>query len=62
MKAELAWYQLLTQKRMFVVLLLGFSSGLPLGLTMTTLQAWFTVENVDLVTIGFLGLVGQPYV
>tara|TARA_R110002110_G_scaffold195770_1_gene405465 strand:- start:84272 stop:85555 length:1284 start_codon:yes stop_codon:yes gene_type:complete len=62
MKAELAWYQLLIQKRMFVVLLLGFSSGLPLGLTMTTLQAWFTVENVDLVTIGFLGLVGQPYV
>jgi len=62
MKTELAWYQLLTQKRMLVVLLLGFSSGLPLGLTMGTLQAWFTIENVDIKTIGFLALVGQPYV
>lgn len=57
-----AWIQLLIQKRMMIVLLLGFASGLPLGLTATTLQAWFTVENVDIVTIGFLGLVGQPYV
>ena len=56
------WYQLLLQKRMLVVLLLGFASGLPLALTATTLQAWFTVEKVDIVTIGFLALVGQPYV
>ncbi len=62
MKTELAWYQILIQKRMLVILLLGFSSGLPLGLTMGTLQAWFTVENVDIKTIGFLALVGQPYV
>ncbi len=56
------WLRLLCQKRMALILLLGFASGLPLGLTGTTLQAWFAMENVDIVTIGFLGLVGQPYV
>ncbi|MBT0728092.1 MFS transporter [Rosenbergiella australiborealis] len=45
-----------------VLLLLGFSSGLPLALTSGTLQAWMTVENVDLKTIGFFSLVGQAYV
>jgi len=44
------------------VLFLGFSSGLPIALTAGTLQAWFTTAGVDLVTIGFLALVGQPYV
>ncbi len=47
---------------MLVVLALGFASGLPLGLTGGALQAWYTVDGVDIVTIGFLGLVGQPYV
>jgi len=45
-----------------VLLLLGFSSGLPLALTSGTLQAWMTVENVDLKTIGFFSMVGQAYV
>lgn len=45
-----------------LILILGFSAGLPLGLTGTTLQAWYTVENVDIVTIGMLALIGQPYV
>ncbi len=43
------------------VLLLGFSSGLPLLLTSGTLQAWLTVEKVDLSTIGLFALVGLPY-
>jgi len=43
------------------VLLLGFSSGLPLALTGGTLQAWMTVEGVDLGTIGIFTLVGLPY-
>src|SRR3972149_2808987 len=47
---------------MLVVLALGFASGLPLGLTGATLQAWYTVEHVDIITIGLLALVGQPYV
>jgi PAT family beta-lactamase induction signal transducer AmpG len=44
-----------------VILILGFASGLPLALTGATLQAWVTVEGVDLATIGLLTLVGIPY-
>ena len=43
------------------VMLLGFSSGLPLALTAGTLQAWLAIEGVDIVTIGWFALVGQPY-
>src|SRR5437899_1040434 len=48
--------------RIFTVMLLGFSSGLTLALTGSTLQAWFTQAGVDLLTIGALTLVGLPYV
>jgi len=43
------------------VLFLGFSSGLPLALSGGTLQAWLTVEDVDIKTIGLFSLVGLPY-
>ncbi len=49
-------------KRLITVLFLGFSSGLPLALTGSTLQAWFTQAGVSLVTIGTLSLIGLPYV
>ena len=48
-------------RKMLIMLLLGFSSGLPLALIGGTLQAWFKTSGVDIVTIGFLALVGQPY-
>ena len=41
--------------------LLGFSSGLPLALSGASLQAWLTVEGVDLATIGLLAMAGTPY-
>jgi PAT family beta-lactamase induction signal transducer AmpG len=48
--------------RMVIVLLMGFSSGLPLGLaTGDTLKAWMTGAGVDLKSIGFFSLVGLPY-
>lgn len=50
-----------TQRKMAAILLLGFSSGLPLFLTSQTLQAWMTVEGVDLATIGMFSLVALPY-
>ncbi len=46
---------------MATVLLFGFSSGIPLALTGSTLQAWMTVEKVDLTVIGIFALVGLPY-
>ena len=47
--------------RLFWVLLLGFSSGIPLALTGTTLQAWMATEKIDLTIIGVFSLVGLPY-
>ena len=48
-------------RRIAVMLPLGFASGLPLALTASTLQAWLTEVNVDLRTIGLFTLVGLPY-
>ncbi len=49
------------EPRVLYVALLGFSSGLPLALTHSTLQAWMNRAGVDLTTIGFFALVGLPY-
>jgi PAT family beta-lactamase induction signal transducer AmpG len=48
-------------RRIGMMLILGFSSGLPLALTGGTLQAWMAVVGVDLRTIGVFSLVGLPY-
>ena len=47
--------------RLSAILVLGFASGLPLALTGQAMQAWLTMDGVDLATIGFFGLVGAPY-
>jgi MFS transporter, PAT family, beta-lactamase induction signal transducer AmpG len=47
--------------RMLVALMMGFSCGLPLMLTMTVLQAWMKAKGVDLSLIGLMSLVGIPY-
>jgi MFS transporter, PAT family, beta-lactamase induction signal transducer AmpG len=47
--------------RLIAVTLLGFASGLPLALTGQAMQAWLSVEGLDVATIGFLSLVGLPY-
>ena len=56
------YLRLFQQPKSAILLILGFASGLPLALTSGTLQAWMTVENIDLKTIGFFSLVGQAYV
>jgi PAT family beta-lactamase induction signal transducer AmpG len=48
--------------RMLTMLLIGYSAGLPLLLTGSTLQAWMTNEGVDLTAIGLVSLLGMPYV
>ena len=53
--------QAFANRRMAVVLLTGFSCGLPLALTGTTLQAWLTSGRVDLTLIGLLTAVTLPY-
>ena len=44
-----------------VIMLLGFSSGLPLALSGETLRVWMADSGVDLGTIGLLALAGLPY-
>ena len=61
---RLSWRDTLTaifSGRMLVALLMGFSSGLPLLLTGSVLQAWLSDGGVDLARIGLFALVGLPY-
>lgn len=49
------------QPRVLVVMFLGFSSGLPLALSGSTLLVWVSESGVSLGTIGLFTLVGTPY-
>jgi len=46
---------------MLVALMMGFSCGMPLLLTISVLQAWMKEEGMDLTAIGMMALVGLPY-
>ncbi len=50
-----------SSRNMLAMLLLGFASGLPLALSTGTLQAWLTVEGINIKTIGYFALAGLPY-
>lgn len=63
-KAPIGWRQVLRslrQRKVLVMLLLGFSSGLPFLLTGNTLGFWLREGGADLATIGFLSWVGIAY-
>ena len=47
--------------RVLIVLFLGFSAGLPLALSGSTLLIWMREAGVNLGTIGLFALVGTPY-
>jgi MFS transporter, PAT family, beta-lactamase induction signal transducer AmpG len=62
--ARRSWTETLAvylKPRVLIVLFLGFSSGLPLALSGSTLLVWMTEAKVDLGTIGLFALVGTPY-
>src|ERR1700722_19212689 len=50
-----------SDRRVLLILPLGFASGLPLLLTFSTLSAWFAKAGVSKATIGAFALVGTPY-
>lgn len=52
-----AWFD----RKLLVMLLLGFSAGLPLPLTGFTLRQWFSEANVPLGQIGLTALIGLSY-
>jgi PAT family beta-lactamase induction signal transducer AmpG len=57
----MAWLTVFRSRRMAVLFVLGFSSGLPLLLTGQTLQAWLTAEGVPLRRIAAVSSVGLAY-
>src|SRR5207302_11407037 len=50
-----------TDRHVLQVLALGFSSGLPLLLTYSTLSAWLATAGIRRATIGAFALVGTAY-
>ncbi len=48
-------------RRLLLILLMGFASGLPLPLTLATLSFWLARVGVDKTAIGLFALVGLPY-
>jgi len=48
-------------KRLLIVFILGFSSGLPLALVSSTLQAWFAESGMSILATGMLSLLGLPF-
>jgi MFS transporter, PAT family, beta-lactamase induction signal transducer AmpG len=48
-------------RRVLLILPLGFASGLPLLLTFSTLSAWLATAGVSRAAIGAFALVGTPY-
>lgn len=49
-------------KRLLIVFILGFSSGLPMALVSSTLQAWFASAGMSVMATGMLSLLSLPYV
>ena len=61
MLGTLDTFKLYTERRLLFVFVMGFASGLPLLLTMGTLQIWLTEVGVSLTAIGLFALTGTPY-
>jgi MFS transporter, PAT family, beta-lactamase induction signal transducer AmpG len=55
------WLKIYGNRRVLCLAGLGFSSGLPLALTASTLQAWLMTDKVGLSIVGVFSLVGLPY-
>ena len=63
-KATANWRDALAvylRPRVLIVLFLGFSAGLPLALSGSTLQVWMRESGVDLGTFGLLPRLSTPY-
>lgn len=57
----MGWLAVFRSRRMAVLFLLGFSSGLPLYLTGNTLQAWLTTVGLELGQIATFSAIGLAY-
>ena len=48
-------------RKMIAMLMMGFSSGLPLSMTLSTLMLWYQSYGISIQSISFLTLLGLPY-
>jgi len=48
-------------RRMFICIFTGFTSGLPLYILISLIPAWLRTEGVDLSTIGLFSIIQFPY-
>ncbi len=55
-------FRIYLDRRLIIILLFGFSSGLPLLLIGSTLAFWCSKVGVDKATIGLFALTGFPYI
>ena len=61
MQQMLEQWKIYTRARLIAIMALGFSSGLPFLLTLSTLTYWLAEEGVSKTTIGTMMLVTLPY-
>jgi PAT family beta-lactamase induction signal transducer AmpG len=64
MKQASRWWDTLAvyaDRRILLIAFMGFSSGLPLLLTLSTLSYWLAKFGVSKTSIGLFALVGTPY-
>src|ERR1700684_3501432 len=54
-------WQAYFNRRMLICVFLGFTSGLPLFVLLSLVQAWLRSEGVDLKAIGLFALIQFPY-
>ncbi|MFT6051622.1 MAG: PAT family beta-lactamase induction signal transducer AmpG [Halioglobus sp.] len=55
------WREAILNRRMFICVLTGFTSGLPLYVLFQLVPAWLRESGVSLTEIGLFALVGIPY-
>ncbi len=61
MKSFKSFFEVYGNRRVAILTGIGFSSGLPLALTGSTLQAWLVSAGINIKLIGIFSIVGLPY-
>lgn len=64
MRSVFSWvtdFQVYFEKKVLLLLLLGFSAGLPFLLVFSTLSAWLRDDGISRTTIGFFSWIGITY-
>ena len=61
LQEQLKNFSVYTNKKLLIIMLLGFASGLPRLLTLSTLSIWLFEMGISKTTIGLFTLVGLSY-